>query len=77
MLPALQWEPPQISHCRGMLDALRRHAARHVAEDGPPQSAAAHQASVKEQVRLMNSRPAGVEYTFATALTGRKIVRVR
>jgi len=61
---AVQWEPPQISYCRGMLHALRKHhAATHLApiSDGahatdapltPPPLTEEHYIQTAEAIRL-------------------------
>jgi chemotaxis protein histidine kinase CheA len=80
-----QWERPQLSFCRGVLAALRKHAALGeaglVPADGAPaaadaQAAAARAQEMTNQLQLMRERPQGATLAFATALSGRKAVRI-
>ena len=87
----VQWERPQVSYCRGVLHALRRRAALHeqpatgadggdaagLSAESPPGSPNSKQAeAVKEQTKLMRDRPRGAVFAYATALTGKKTVRL-
>ena len=68
---SVQWEPPQISHCRGVLHALRKRVARFTATNDAEAirsrhcSSTSHGVSRRSSVARRNGQQSGADESEA------------